>query len=286
MSKSFNWSLIDTHTHFDMQIFKTDRQQLARIAYQKGIRHLVLVGIATRYFEQMWQCQQMLNSQYDTPSPTAHLAFGIHPLYVGEHSMHDLHTLDEYLGRHQALALGEIGLDSQIKDPHTQGSYEQQRQFFVGQLDIAKRYKLPVLLHIRKAHADTLQLLKAHRFDGGGIAHSFSGGIQEAYAFIDLGFKIGITGQITNPNAKKLRSTIQQLATSVGIEHLVIESDCPNFTPIPCHTTHQRRNSPETLVYVLAELSKLLNINPDTLAQSLWTNSLTALQLNNTNALD
>ena len=81
-------------------------------------------------------------------------------------------------------------------------NFSETERFFAAQLELAQQFDKPVLLHIRKSHADVLQILKQHQFKQGGIAHAFGGGIEEAKAFIKLGFKLGITGQITNPNAK------------------------------------------------------------------------------------
>ena len=104
---------------------------------------------------------------------------------------------------------------------------------------MAVQHQLPVMLHIRKAHAEALALLKAHNYQAtqlGGIAHSFSGGEQEAKAFIKLGFKLGVTGQITNPNAKKLRRAIHAAVAAFGVKCLVIETDCPDMMPIISQT--------------------------------------------------
>ena len=165
---------------------------------------------------------------------------------------------------------------------------------------MAVTHQLPVMLHIRKAHAEALAILKAHDYDAhklGGIAHSFSGGTQEAKAFVELGFKLGVTGQITNPNAKKLRRAIQAAVDSYGIECLVIETDCPDMMPIMCQISDldssvptqnsdsarrsaavRNRNVPANLPWVLLSLSELLNIPPASLAKQLWHNSCSALQ--------
>lgn len=157
--------------------------------------------------------------------------------------------------------------------------FAKQQDFFSKQLDLAKKYQLPVLLHIRKSHGDSLKILKNKKFTQGGIAHSFSGGIQEAKAFVNLGFKIGITGQITNPNAKKLRTTVVELVKMVGLESLVIETDCPDFTPMCCHLSHGRRNVPANLRFVLDELSVLLQVEKPKLAEILYQNSLAVLTI-------
>ena len=111
----------------------------------------------------------------------------------------------------------------------------------------------------------------------GGIAHAFSGGVEEAKALIKMGFKIGITGQITNPQAKKLHTVVQ----AVGAQHLVLETDCPDMTPLCCQQPEQprTRNTPANLPHVLTGLAAALQMKRDVLAAQLWQNSLQALQL-------
>lgn len=273
------YPLIDTHTHFDVPEFDDDRQLQSALAYQNGVRHIVLVGFLATYFQRMQDCQRQMREFAKTPntSTIAHVAFGLHPFYIHQHNNKDLDILESFIQNQPSVAIGEIGLDTFTNEMKMPTTYHRQKLFFDAQLALAKTHKLPILLHIRKSHSDTLALIKANGFDNGGIAHSFSGGIQEAKAFVNLGFKIGITGQITNPNAKKLRTTITELVRAVGIESLVIETDCPDFTPMCCHGTHGRRNTPANLIYVLDELATLLTIDKQTLADKLWHNSLVAL---------
>lgn len=147
--------------------------------------------------------------------------------------------------------------------------------FFSEQLTLAKTHNLPVMLHIRKSHADTLALIKKSKFNNGGIAHSFSGGEQEAFAFIKAGFKLGITGQITNPNAKKLRRTVHAVLKRYGVSAFAIETDCPDMIPLPFH--HLPINEPATLPCVLDTLSTLANMDKKTLGNVLWDNTCQAL---------
>lgn len=273
--------LIDTHTHFDVDSFDVDREWQSQLAFDKGVRHLVLIGFLAKYFTQMVACQQQLQgfANQGKHVPTAELAFGLHPFYITEHHDEDVQLLEQFIQRYSPIALGEIGLDTFSDEMKIAQNYAKQQDLFIKQLTLATYYKLPALLHIRRAHSDVIKLLKTQKFQCGGIAHSFSGGIQEAKALVNLGFKIGITGQVTNPNAKKLRQTITELVKTVGLESIVIETDCPDFTPLPCHATHGRRNVPANLVYVLDELSDLLNKDKTELSKQLWQNSCAALQV-------
>ncbi len=243
------YPLIDTHTHFDDAVFDNDRLDLAHLAYQAGVQHLVLIGYLAKYFNRMTTVYGQLNDaklnqdylNQASPSwvtlPTPHLAFGLHPAYIADHTQADLDTVADMLTRYPAIAIGEIGLDTYTKALKMATALDKQTYFFKAQLDLAISHNLPVLLHIRKAHAECLAVLKAHGYAAhqlGGIAHSFSGGIQEAKAFIKMGFKLGVTGQVTNPNAKKLRRTLVQAVADYGIGCLVLETDCPDMTPLSC----------------------------------------------------
>ena len=299
------YPVIDTHTHFDAPIFDEDREEQARKGYAYGVRHLVLVGYLQAHFERLYEVQHALAEMLpanDTPDSQvqAYVALGLHPFYCEQHTEAHLASMAQLLNERRPLAIGEIGLDTYtdaMKDPDM---LAKQKHFFTAQLTMAVDHQLPVMLHIRKAHAEALAVLKAHDYDAhqlGGIAHSFSGGEQEAKAFVKLGFKLGVTGQVTNPNAKKLRRTIKAVVERYGIECLVIETDCPDMTPIMCQTkrddpsalgqslddewrglaTHNR-NVPAHLPWVLMSLSELLEIPVALLAKQLWQNSCDALK--------
>jgi TatD DNase family protein len=114
----------------------------------------------------------------------------LHPFYIEQHAARSFGALGTNFKTESCIAVGEIGLIlfKQHKQPEL---YLKQKQYFTDQLNLATQYNKPVLLHIRKAHADVLQILKQQHFKLGGIAHAFSGGVEEAKAFIQLGFKIG-----------------------------------------------------------------------------------------------
>lgn len=269
-------ALIDTHTHFDVADFDTDRLQLAELAYQRGVKALVLIGFLAERFNDMLRVQQQINDA-QTAHPQALLAPGLHPFYIQQHTKQHLQQLEQLIKKSAVIAIGEIGLDTftaEMKQPEV---FAKQQDFFSVQLELAKQYDLPVLLHIRRAHAETLALLKKHQFKHGGIAHAFGGGVEEAKAFVKMGFKLGITGQVTNPNARRLHQAIQ----TVGMTQVVLETDCPDMTPLCCQNSneHRTRNTPANLPYVLDSLAAMLGQEKQALAQQIWQNSCNALQL-------
>ncbi|MDO4223236.1 MAG: TatD family hydrolase, partial [Acinetobacter sp.] len=276
--------LFDTHTHFDVDEFDHDRLLLAQQAKAKGVQKLILIGLMQSRFKDLLHTHQQMQpwaGQYDVPQ--SYLAPGLHPIYIEQHDKSHLDDLAQFLQQHSSIAIGEIGLDRFLPQHKTAEMQHKQQQFFQAQLVLAQQFDLPVLLHIRKAHGEVLSILKQQKFRNGGIAHAFSGGIEEAKAFIQLGFKLGITGQITNPNAKKLRQVVQ----TVGAEHLVIETDCPDMTPLCCQLESdmaqgkRTRNTPANLPCVLRALSEFLHIEQSQLAEMVWHNSLQALHLSN-----
>ena len=304
--------LIDTHTHFDAPVFDVDREEQIQKAYQRGVRHLVLVGYLHRHFDRLYATKEFIDKQAHAVSEQAfkqkemslhaYIALGLHPFYIDQHTDEHLENMAQMLNNKRPLAIGEIGFDTFTDEMKQPDMVAKQARFFKAQLDMAVSHQLPVMLHIRKAHAEALALLKAHDYDAhelGGVAHSFSGGEQEAKAFVKLGFKLGVTGQMTNPNAKKLRRAIQAAVDTYGIECLVIETDCPDMTPIMCQDSigsqsalgqspddewgdapAHNRNVPANLPYVLGSLSELLAVPTETLAEQLWHNSCSALRTN------
>lgn len=253
--------LIDTHTHADVpQISHKDITS----AYKMGVRHIVLIGYLAKYFSRMRALQQKISR------PTVDVVYGLHPLYISEHDKKDLDILAHDLQYHPTVAIGEIGLD--FFDKNLKSHAQAQIALFEAQIDLAKQYNLPMVLHIRKAHAEVLQILKRHfgQKTHIGIAHAFSGGVQEALAFCKLGYKIGITAQITNPNAKKLHHAIRAVYARFGASAFVIETDCPDFLPF---NSDLSVNTPMTLPKVAHTLADFLELDVEYLCQILWQNS-------------
>lgn len=325
-SSSTALPLIDTHTHFDAPVFDVDRVGQVENARKRGVRHLMLVGYLHKHFERLYDTKRLINENFRSDKNlqaattqavatetgnqnnlpiNIHIALGLHPFYIKQHTEAHLEDMAKMLTEQRPLAIGEIGLDTFTDEMKQLDMLGKQERFFKAQLDMAVTHQLPVMLHIRKAHAEALAILKAHDYDAhklGGVAHSFSGGEQEAKVFVKLGFKLGVTGQVTNPNAKKLRRAIQAAVDTYGLGCLVIETDCPDMMPVMCQhsnsnqsansqsvlgqnsndewgdTPAHNRNVPANLPWVLLSLSELLNVSPNNLAKQLWHNSCSALQ--------
>jgi TatD DNase family protein len=241
------YSIIDTHCHIDVAAFDTDRDQVLQRARQNGVQALLVPGVLAADWPRLLDCCHA--------HPNLYPALGLHPVFTDQHRDLDLVLLQQLLDRYPVRAIGEIGLDYYIPDPDK----ERQLRLFEQQLRIAQTYRLPVLLHVRKAHNEVLALLRAIPLVG-GIAHAFNGSLELARAYIELGFLLGFGGMLTYERSHKLRT----LAKALPREALVLETDAPDMTV----ATHQgERNSPEYLPDCLLALAEAREEHPAQVAQ-------------------
>ncbi len=238
--------ITDTHCHLDVAAFDSDRADILVRCQQLGIKHIIVPGIQASGWDRLLQLCQSEKGLYP--------ALGLHPVFLQQHQQSDITLLEKMLAENRVVAVGEIGLDFYIEN----ADREQQIQLFEQQLQLAKEFELPVILHVRKAHDTVLQLLKKNHVKG-GFAHAFNGSLQQAQQYIDLGFKLGFGGTLTWPNSKK----IHQLATTLPIEAIVLETDAPDMV-VASH--RGERNSPEYIVEPLQVLSELRELSMQAVA--------------------
>lgn len=250
--------LIDSHTHLDFPDFDADRAHVLARSRQRGVGRMVVLGVYQRNWQRVWDLVQS--------DPQLYAAFGLHPVYLEEHSPADLVALGDWLsrlaGHRQLCAVGEIGLDYFLPNLDRQ----RQQALFDAQLQLAGDFQLPALLHVRRSHAPVIASLKRHRLPRGGIVHAFAGSWEEAREYIKLGFKLGLGGAGTWPQALRLRQVIARLP----LDSLVLETDSPDMAPA---MFAQQRNSPEHLPAICTALAELLNISPEALAQASTANA-------------
>jgi TatD DNase family protein len=189
-------------------------------------------------------------------------AFGIHPMYVGQASESDLDVLRQRLAGGGAVAVGEIGLDGFVQD----GSMPLQLRYFEAQLRLAKAFELPVVLHVRRAQDEILKLLRRIR-PPGGIAHAFNGSVQQAEAFIKLGFRLGFGGAMTYAGSRRIR----QLAAELPLSAIVLETDAPDIPPA---WGAGLRNDPANLPRFAEVLAGLRGMSVDEVIEATGANAL------------
>lgn len=219
---------------------------------------MVVLGVYRQNWQRVWDLVLR--------DPQLHAAFGLHPVYLEDHRPVDLDQLGAWLGRlanhPQLCAVGEFGLDYFVP----QLDRERQQLLFEAQLKLAADFNLPALLHVRRSHAATIATLKRFRLARGGIIHAFAGSREEAREYLKLGFKLGLGGAGTWPQALRLSQVIADLP----LDAVVLETDSPDMAPA---MYPGRRNSPEHLPAICVALAKLMAISPLALATASTANA-------------
>ncbi|MBV8647052.1 TatD family hydrolase [Paludibacterium sp.] len=253
--------LIDTHCHLDADEFASQRDQAVTAALAAGVGQIVVPAVAARLFA---ACLAM-RARYGCL-----IAFGLHPLYCAEHVDDHLTALETRLRQDQPVAVGEIGLDAWLPD----ADLARQETLFVEQLKLARRFDLPVILHLRRAQDRVLKYLRQIPV-AGGIAHAFNGSEQQAQAFIALGFKLGFGGAMTYTGSQRIR----RLAATLPLDSLVLETDAPDIRPAWASDVP---NQPANLARFAAELASLRQLPLAEVCRQTTANARQALAINDT----
>jgi len=245
--------LIDSHTHLDFPDFDADRNEVLNHSRRLGVRRMVVLGVYQQNWQRVWDLVQQDAQLY--------AAFGLHPVYLDDHRPADLTELGDWLtrlkGHRQLCAVGEIGLDYFLEHLDR----ERQQTLFEAQLQLAVDFQLPALLHVRRSHAAVIATLKRIRLLRGGIIHAFAGSQEEAREYIKLGFKLGLGGAATWPQALRMHKVIAQLP----LDSVVLETDSPDMAPV---MYPGQRNSPEHLPDICTALAERMGISPSALAEA------------------
>lgn len=249
--------LIDTHCHLDAAEFDADRAAALQAARAGGVAGFLVPAVGASNFEAV--------AALSASHPDVVHAFGIHPMYVGQAQEGDLDLLQARLAGGGAAAVGEIGLDGFVQD----GSMPLQLHYFEAQLRLAKAFGLPVVLHVRRAQDEILKLLRRIR-PPGGIAHAFNGSLQQAEAFIKLGFRLGFGGAMTYTGSRRIR----QLAADLPISAIVLETDAPDIPPA---WGAGQRNDPANLSRFAEVLAQLRGMPVDEVVEATGANALAAI---------
>lgn len=238
--------IFDTHAHYDDTAFNEDRDALLSAMPENGVYYIINQGtdITTSHFS------ISLAEKYSH----VYAAVGIHPQDVDK-----LEGIDEIrkLAKHKkVVAIGEIGLDYY----HNDTNKELQLRYFKNQLELANDLNLPVVIHDREAHKDTLDTLKSITLNSSGVIHCFSGSVEMAKELIKLGFYLGFDGPVTFKNA---RNTIEVL-NYIPLDKILIETDAPYLTPEPFRG---KRNNSMYLVHVINKIAEIKEIEPGKMAE-------------------
>jgi TatD DNase family protein len=229
--------MIDTHAHI-LSEYYDNIEELVKDLKEKNVMHVL--NAASNYKESL-EVIELSNRFTNFLLPV----IGIHPESVNEKN--NIHKIEELIKNNKIYAVGEIGLDYYwVKD-----NKEEQKKLFMNQIELARKYNLPIVVHTREAIGDTLDILK--KYDVKGVIHAYSGSIEMAQEFIKIGFKLGIGGVLTFKNSK-----LYQVIEKIDLKDLLLETDSPYLTPEP---NRGKQNNPSNIYYVAKRIAEIKNVS-------------------------
>ena len=248
---------IDSHCHLDF-FSPPFIKEVLKSARKSQITNIIIPSVSPENLSRVLDLAEQDDSLF--------YALGFHPMYINKIEDSDLITLSDSVKNSSPVAIGEIGLDMFVR----KDNIDKQEHFLISQLKLAIDYDLPVILHTRNAIDIVLKHLRRYKVRG-GIAHAFNGSSQQAYQFIDLGFKLGFGGAMTYPRAKH----IHRLAKELPIEAIVLETDSPDMPPF--WLERDKQNQPKELEKIGVFLAQLRGLDPHKMAKTIAKNTFQAL---------
>ncbi|WP_447528491.1 TatD family hydrolase [Vreelandella sp. TE19] len=253
---SVDTHFVDTHCHFDFPPFFGNETQSLALARDAGVEKIIAVGVSAQRFDGVMALAERFEPVY--------AALGIHPMAVKEVEEGDLEQLEAWLQQKpdKLVAIGEIGLDLFIEDPQ----FEKQEAVLTAQLRLARQFDLPVILHSRRTHDKLAMHLRRLELPRAGVVHGFAGSEQQARAFIEAGYFIGVGGTMTYERATKTRRTLSRLPLS----SLLLETDSPDM---PVQGFQGEPNRPERIRHIWQSLCEIRDESPSEIADTIRDNS-------------
>ena len=239
---------LDTHCHLDAAEFDVDRESVIERALATGVSGVLIPAVQAKDFT------AVKNLAHDAAHqlPATCYTLGIHPLYTPMAKESDLDSLEqaieEALKDPRFVGVGEIGLDFFLPEL----DLAVQTYYFEAQLNLAEKFRLPVILHVRRSQDAVLKALRSKKLSG-GIAHAFNGSFQQAEKFIQLNIALGFGGAMTHPRALQIR----RLAAGLPATSIVLETDAPDIPPVWLSDQEHRRNEPGELAQISSVLAEL-----------------------------
>ncbi len=253
--------LFDTHSHLSADAFDADRFELIPNLYDAGVTRIIDVACDVRSADRTLDLLDRFPFIYGT--------IGMHPHDVKYMNNAMMDRIAECLQHKKMLALGEIGLDYHYDlSPH-----DEQKRWFVEQLELAKQLNYPVVLHVREAFGDCMEILRAHRDGLRGVMHCYSGSIETAYECLDLGLSFSFGGAVTFKNAKKPIEVVRALPSDA----ILLETDCPYMTPVPYRG---ERNDPSFIHLTAEKIAEIRDMDAEEVAALTYNNAIRAFEMN------
>ncbi|MGC6525195.1 MAG: TatD family hydrolase [Flavobacteriaceae bacterium] len=247
--------ITDTHTHLYSEAFDEDRDEMISRALAAGITRFFVPAIDSTYSESMYA----LERKYPTH---VFLMMGVHPTHIKDNYKEELDHVTQALETRKFVAIGEIGIDLYWD----KSTLKKQQDAFRIQIQLAKRYKLPIVIHCRDAFDEVFEILEEEKSeDLFGIFHCFTGTLEQAQQAISYNMKLGIGGVVTFKNGK-----IDQFLSQIDLKHIVLETDAPYLAPVPYRG---KRNESVYIIEVLEKLSSIYGLSAKNIAEITTKNS-------------
>ena len=245
----------DAHAHVERAVFSDGVDQLLERAWKHGLS--AIIAVAADKVPTIFEETRALAHRHERVWATA----GIHPHYAQHHEIL-WDAMIAILDDPKVVAIGEFGLDYHYMN----SPREIQREIMTRQLQQALERQMPMVLHVREAFEESLEILDSFAPEHHGIVHCFSGNQAEAQAYLDRGFYLSIPGIVTFPKALDLHQAVR----SCPVDRLLVETDCPYLAPAPCRG---RRNEPAYLAFTVEAVAKLKEMPVEQLARATWQNT-------------
>ncbi|MDG3583106.1 TatD family hydrolase [Galbibacter pacificus] len=234
--------LTDTHTHLYSEAFNEDRDEMIKRAMEAQVKRFFVPAIDSTYTEAMLQ----LEAKYPE---NVFLMTGLHPTHVKDNFKEELNHVEEMLAKRKFYAVGEIGVDLYWDKTYL----KEQQQAFKHQIKLAKKYRLPIVIHCRDAFDEVFEVLESEKGEGlFGIFHCFTGTLEQAKKAISYNMKLGIGGVATFKNGK-----IDKFLEQIDISNIVLETDAPYLAPVPYRG---KRNESLYLTEVAGKLAAIYGL--------------------------
>lgn len=249
-------TITDTHTHLYSEEFAEDRDEMIQRAINAGISRFFLPAIDSTYTQAMYDLEQKYPDNI-------FLMMGLHPTHVKDNYQEELQHVEEEISKKKFYAIGEIGIDLFWDKTHI----EEQKTAFKAQIQLAKKQKLPIVIHCREAFDEIFEILEQEKSDDlRGIFHCFTGNYDQALQAISYNMKLGIGGVVTFKNGK-----IDQFLNQIDLKHIVLETDSPYLAPVPYRG---KRNESSYLINVIDKLSEIYQVDSKEIINQTTQNSI------------
>ncbi len=247
--------LTDTHAHLYSDAFNEDRKAMMQRAFNTGVQRFFLPAIDSEFIEAMEKMEQEYPNQI-------FLMAGLHPTHVKENFKDELQLIEQQLQNKTYVAIGEIGIDLYWDKTLINA----QKKVFQHQIQLAKKHKLPIVIHCREAFNEVFEVLEKEKGDDlFGIFHCFTGTHQQALQAISYNMKLGIGGVVTFKNGK-----IDQFLNQIELKHIVLETDAPYLAPKPYRG---KRNESSYLLNIAEKLASIYEVSIEKIAEITTKNS-------------